>query len=47
VSTRGIKLWGEDARGEWLYFREPAAESIPVPVNVGEWVPALGCVLSP
>jgi hypothetical protein len=38
VSTRGIKLWGEDARGEWFTFPEPAAECIPMPVSVGEWV---------
>jgi hypothetical protein len=38
VSTRGLKLWGEDARGEWFSFPEPAAEGIPVPVSVGQWV---------
>jgi hypothetical protein len=38
VSTRGIKLWGDDARGEWFSFREPTAEHIAVPVSVGEWV---------
>jgi hypothetical protein len=38
VSTCGIKLWGEDARGEWFSFPEPAAERIPVPVSVGQWV---------
>jgi hypothetical protein len=38
VSTCGIKLWGEDARGEWFSFPEPAAERIPVSVSVGEWV---------
>jgi hypothetical protein len=38
VSTRGIKLWGDDARGEWFHFPEPAAECIPMPVSVGQWV---------